>query len=591
MQIDEVDNFWGKIKIFMYGDYQDMSEYQPKLSRRDFFGVLKDTGKLVIGSLVGYGFARVVGARVAKSNGPSLRTKVSSKEHVKAKVSLAEPTKAETTLAKPNPLESAEYKQMLEEIVKYRQRVGLSGLPKEIIEEAERVGRGEGTIWIDEPPEFENLLPQAIRSYGMYAQRAIEVLLGPNSRRFCRGVKRTDDDYLGFDPRERKALFPKGIAYFSPIVPDEGESDTINYITHEAIGHGTDPLMAYEGEFRVIPFDQLVKIEHGKWRALTQTTNVEGQFLRHPNDAVFKKIELSTGLFMAKAITEGKNLESLLTDTGRKKLEEILEVLARERGVSVSELKYNKRTCRIIGEYFFQGRLSSVQEDFSGELRDLIAGEIEPGLKEIYAEMMKMAIVYPDKIGDNGEVIEGIREVVETIRGERVDLAEVREAIRTPNEEEKQRYRYEREFLAEEKPREELEKVLSPEEVERIKKEIEKRERLEKGFRDFMMKGTFEIPAGADPERYTALSEFARFCKRSVEGYPKLIEAAYMHFSEEFDPNFLHIWEIWHIEETIHMNYIKEVLSRLSEIDKFEGELRARIAVLSQFVNHPQFGK
>ena len=466
---------------------------------------------------------------------------------------------------------SPELNRQLDEVVAYRESLGLKGLPPEVPYELQNT-----TKWDSKPENSQNLLPEKNYSYGERVVEIVDCIFGKNGSRIILGTQ-ADPEY------------PQGISFNGETryvhVGDSAHNIPIfrsftDYCLHEAIGHGSDPAIG-----ALYPPELLVQVEHGKWRALTQCLSIPDQFLNHPGDNMFpllqKYIGETIGFFVAgnddSAIV---NLESIPV------LQEIVATIATQRGKTPQSLKFNKSVCKQIGAEAVklqrQGKIM-----FKGKLDDTYQSAMETACVEIYAEMCKYALLYPEVIGNNPDVINGINEVIFAIN-EDANPEDIHKVLRTPGDEIVNRYKAEEQALSVENTSSFPTPTLSAEDLEKLRKEEEERKLIEQRFNNFAITGEAPDSLNLREDQQEYFTNFAKSYCQIIGKYPSLKDTFAQQYKEEFDPD-LHVWEIRQIEEALDSGFVRDVLAQENISDEKFNDICSRAAVLEKFVNSPTF--
>jgi len=480
----------------------------------------------------------------------------------------------------------------LVEIGKYREKLGLTQLPWELslIEKYYASAFISEETW-REPAEIALEMPVAKRSYGELIKDVMKKVYGDKSGRLVKAVYSDEGNPEGvlFWNDTRKVSLPREIT--NKLYPD-----VLHNALHEAVGHGSDPADA----LTVFPTGVLLKAEEGKWRALSKALSIEGQFLFNPGDSAYPMFKKDLGEAYAREFVLEKQVPAF--GEGMNDLTGPLAEIAQKQGVAAADIKFNKRACLVIGTKLTESKLSK-RISFNDNLEKAYNEKMDSALREIYAEMVKYALIYPDLINNDEDIVGGVKEVFQAISGrDDIDMNRLRAEVIKPNpellvlrsEEEKAVAAavsiMEQESLSQ--PPQPVEYVSSVVDVAEIKEEItdisEKRDK----FESFIQFG--ELPESAqelsDEER-GLFETYAKQCSKMISEYPTLSNTLYKKLDWEFDPP-LHIWEIMEIEMAIDTAQIRELLddpSLLKDSERFQA-LNSKSEVLQKFIDSEAFG-
>lgn len=465
---------------------------------------------------------------------------------------------------------SQEAKEMMLGIVSFRESLGLEGLPPEVV-----AGLLKREQWTSRPDNFINALPEKNRSYSLRIFEVIQKLFGNNATRNIKGAETNPQfpNNMGFNRLNRFCNVCESV-HNIPI-----QDQFTDFVLHEACGHGSDPARGAN-----YPPEILIRVEHGKWRALSQALSIPDQFLNHPGDLMFPLLKKSIGETVGRFMTGGQE-SPIVDDASLSIVKQEVTRIARAKGKEPGSLKFNKRVCREIGETL-TNLLREGKIKFLGDLKKTYQDKMEAACIEIYAEMVKYALIYPDKIQNNSKVIGGITEVISAVRGES-DIVALREAIEKPSEEILRRNAAEKALISPTSvPLSTA--TLSPEEQERIRKQQEDFERQEKAFQGFADNGRIpETMVILDNQRET-VQKFAAHYSKLIQKYPTLQDTFTQQYDENFDPE-MHIWEIREIEAAMNSGFVRDLVRSQNISDQMIGEMTNKIMTLERFINSPAF--
>ncbi len=472
---------------------------------------------------------------------------------------------------------SPEVRKMVDEIRAYRQSLGLDTLPAELTSDLSRPKE-----WgkIDSKFSVKDL-PSTNLSYGLRIEEVVTCLFGKNGLRNICGAKR-DPNYpegMSFDPADRNCNISDGVHSVSI------EDDFTDYVLHEAIGHGSDPSIG-----AIYPLAILIKIEHGKWRALSQSLKVPGQFLDHPDDLMFPLLKKYVGEAIAYFLLNPDNSPTFDSSSSVNVLKEELLKIAENNGINLESLRFNKSVCKKIGETML-GKQITGEIKFSGELKKVYQERMDHICREIYAEMVKYALKYPDHIKNNLEVIGGIHEIIEAVNGFPIDIKNIENVISRPKGEIIAANKLELGLIE----RFKKESVLPQEGEEQKAKEEQKareeqkaKEKAENDFNSFSNNGLWPQSLEIEESQLDDFRKFAQIYKQIIGNYPILRDTFGQQYDENFDPN-LHIWEIREIENAIDSGFVRSILAKRKLENETMQEIIKRTKILEKFVNNPAF--
>jgi len=478
--------------------------------------------------------------------------------------------------------------EQLSEINKYREKLGSTALPAELADLENNFMENfiSVEVWKD-PVEVKVEMPIMTRSYGEVVKDVMEKMYGEKSGRLVHSVYNDEQNPYGifFKKSDRKVSLSWTISDI-PLYPN-----FIDFALHEAAGHGSDP--AVEGI--KYPTSMLLGVEKGKWRALSKALSIEGQFFNHPGDQMYPVFKKNLGEAYARELVLEKRIPAY--GKGLNSLEGPLVGLAQQQEVPVSDIKFNKQACFIIGHILAAAKISK-EISFNDNLQKAYNEQMDNALAEIYAEMIKYTILYPDRINHDEDILGGVEEICAAISGnEQVDLKGIRSSIFQINTELAELRREEEELGAIamdiiDEPKDAVATELVAENVQEFKEAFEGHNEQEKRFLEFIRLG--EIPEDANQlneEEQELFREYAKVCSILISKYPTLIDTGRWNVDWQFDPP-LHVWEIREVEEAIRTDHIRITLEypRMLTVVENKKFVEDKIVVMKNFIDSDAFG-
>lgn len=486
---------------------------------------------------------------------------------------------------------SHEQRQSLEDIKSYRKDLGLNYEPyeliKAIIKNAEKTENNA-----ELPPPFDTSeVPKFNFSYAERVREICQTILGNNFSRLIKGISLDINSPYGFffNSSTRKVQLGSQVNEI-PLVPD------FNHFTaHEALGHGTDPDI--DGH-QIYTLDQMLKVELGKWMALSRMFDIKDQFLNHPGDMMKPFLARKVGQEVAFAFFHQQEQQSL-NWIGAPILYDKINTIAKNRGCSIEELKFNKAACKEIGLEIIAGI-----RDRGVKLKNSAKYAYEDGMAtvghEIYAEMVRYSLITPELIGYDQVVLSGIALALRGASDGQFDFNNAIEIFKTAGEEIIQRNEVEQQIISKsnEENTEDEENFVSEESESMEKNELEQEiigdlaeiETREKTYEDHLKSGTMKDESWLPPEILSLAKTYLSFIQKIVEYYPFMLRAEYAHLDESFDPN-MHIWEIQEIETALESSFTSRLIfGEIEDLNWLDEELKRRNRILKNFISSRAFG-
>ncbi len=332
-----------------------------------------------------------------------------------------------------------------------------------------------------------------------------------------------------------------------------------------------------------------MELSDGVEHPTCQLTGQELQFLNHPNDMMLPIMQQKIGEKVGQAVLNN-TLKDVFSDGRSDVALDLVNKFALEEGKTMWELKFNKKRCREIGK-----RILEVQRkgdvSFAPELQVWYDQTVESSLREIYAEMMRMAILHPEDVGFNADILEGCEDILSAIQGRKVAIENVRDAVLTKDLKIFEKNAKEQELLGFEiqGPVQNVGVNLSvkPEDV-KAKQAYDDFKKRDEEFSAFIHAG--ELPYGVDLDSPVGqLAKTFAFIRSEIEKKYSL-ENAITHLDKTFDPE-MHIWEINAVEYGLDNTYTRQLVDKLKNGQDVDlAELKKRSEALAVFWMSPAFG-
>ncbi len=471
---------------------------------------------------------------------------------------------------------------LMGEIQDYRSVLKLPGLPRELGSE-DALNAALNYDRDAEFPDFSMELPEHERSFAMRTKDVLEKVFGKNFNRLIDSVT---------------ANGQPGHQEFNSV------SRNINLTVdlHEMynLDTGFDGLVLHEGQHGIhpalhkglYPLDQLVKVSHGIWRALSKTSAYEKNLY---GGLIFPSVKRQITEAIAKKFVEDINLQGQVDLRGYSHITSLLSEIAAKKSVKIEQLKFSKKVCAELGEKLFDLILSG-EITLQGDLQSEWIRMMEGGLIEIIADMFEAAILDPEKIGHDADVIGGVEEMMSAIQGRKVTVGEIRELLKEIPAEVLVRHEGERAFLYPESPMVQETVIinetpyavptLTSDELTDIKEYQETQQGTQDIFNDFITYS--ELPVyyseTLTADQLNVMEEYGKAVSAVYARYPTIFEAVSGH-NMSFDPE-LHIWETRDIAVATDPNVIWNLLSDPTLVPDYLDRIRSRTEVLVGFINN-----
>lgn len=478
----------------------------------------------------------------------------------------------------PNDLE-----QLISEILNYRKRYQLSGLPKELNDEAL-----DAAFKYDEKaafPGFEVDLPEYEESYGMRTKNILTDVFGPEFNRLIyRVVHSGQPGHQEFDPGLRNINL------------------TVNLHQSYKMDSIFDMLILHEGQHGINPalknglydLDTLVRVSHGMWRALQKTFNYENNLYY---GLILPDIKKSLAEHIAHKFVDDNDMNGLVDLRGYSFITSAMAKIAAEKGVPLKDLKFSKSVCAQLGDELFH-KVVSGDITLKGELQQKWQELIEADFSEIIADMFKYALLDPDKIGNDPDIIGGVEEMIAAIRGvKKVNIEDVRAKLSEYRPEVLVRYESEKAFLDGLNGQAPNQVVVdstpysvptfTTEEIAQSQEQINQQQTITDAFKYFVTSGFLPeyYSETLTTDQISIMNNYGQALSEVYETYPTLFEGRSAH-NMSFDPE-LHIWQTRDIAVAADDSVIWNLLEDPTLLtEDYMKNMTKRTEVLVNFINN-----
>lgn len=495
-------------------------------------------------------------------------------------------TPYQETIPTIQPTQEAEISQellfLMGEIQDYRSVLQLPGLPRELGSE-EALNAAINYDRNAEFPDFSLELPEHEKSFAMRTQDVLAKVFGKDFNRLIDSVTANGQPgHQEFNSVSRNINLTVNLHEMYNL---DGEFDGL--VLHEG-QHGIHPAL-HKGLY---PLDQLVKVSHGIWRALSKTASYEKNLY---GGLIFPLVKRQITEAIAKKFVEDINLQGQVDLRGYSHITSLLSEIAVRKGVKIEQLKFSKKVCAELGEKLFDLILSG-EITLQGDLQSEWVRMMESGMVEIIADMFKAAILSPEKIGHDKEVIGGVEEMMSAVQGRKVTVNEVRELLKEVPGDIVIRHESERAFLYPESPMVQDTVLIdetpvavptfTSEELTEIQEYQETQQETLDFFNEFVTYS--ELPdyysETLTTDQQNTMAEYGKAVSAVYAQYPTIFEAVSGH-NMSFDPE-LHIWETREIAVATDPNVIWNLLSDPGLVPDYLDRIKARTEVLVSFINN-----
>jgi hypothetical protein len=309
----------------------------------------------------------------------------------------------------------------LKSIVNFRDAIALHELPFALYSYYPQ--NADNNWQSDQQENISSNLPESQKSYATVGKEVFQAIFGKKAGVMVKEINTSGPDGgISFVGSDRKIFVP---TWF-----EEEIDGFIGIMLHEGAGHGTDANgMSY------LPPEAFFPMLEGYYQLISQCWSIPGELLNHPSDFMGPIITYDLGMQIVKEKLEGSldlyDLEYKIP------LQRIFEQTTQELAEGHQNTWYGRKFCYLLGEHM----IKAIQKgELDGYPAVLFEGLFEEKMIEIYAEGVRLLLEprevfgVKDKTVDNGlqaaqgnfNMSTGYTEVLETIRGEKVDLVKIR---------------------------------------------------------------------------------------------------------------------------------------------------------------------
>lgn len=309
-----------------------------------------------------------------------------------------------------------ELKRLVGETKYYRNQIGLPNLPEDFQQNTDELS------WQKAQHERSQSYTHNVDSgniiFTRYLEAFCEQCFGENEHDVCVGSY-TDPQEPGktaYDCEKHMLLIPDNMRDAYPL------DECAKYYLHEVAGHGTDPEIVVN-QFQP---DVYIRILHGKARMLTKIFDFPDLFFNHKDDTTLVDIFGFVQIYLDARFKDffgQKRLELIENDA---ELTRFLSLVCEADGAgSVRPAKnFDREKMGELVQLIARGEIR-----LKGELSSLYLKVFSSYLHEHYAELIKHAVLYPDLINHDPDILEGATEIFSAIKGETVSLESLRREI------------------------------------------------------------------------------------------------------------------------------------------------------------------
>ncbi|KKU71302.1 MAG: hypothetical protein UX97_C0009G0023 [Candidatus Beckwithbacteria bacterium GW2011_GWA2_47_25] len=388
-----------------------------------------------------------------------------------------------------NEILTAEQAKLLNEIREYRKSLALQELPAHLTDS--KIKEASNVYWKYDINETVVEISDAHKSHAQQALRIQELLFGVNGKRLVSKIKSdTGMTSAGTYNNEGRTMTLDTI--------DDPTSQWFIFVsTHENM-HATDPSLMTSS---IYPLDNLIKISHGMARVLNQSTKIESMFMNNPGSYNIPFIKKGIGEGVGRLFLQDSALIDQVDFAGHEVIVSTLAIIAKKQETSIGNVRFTKKACLELGEALLPKILSKSISISGSLLNDWYATRVEAASKEIFADMVATALVTPDKIQDNQEILTGIAEVLSGVQGKQINISDIIKELHVTDNEIKERFVEEQEAVTsteQQSTQQESQQTLDDTEVKTIQEEAEKEKQTQNTFWDFIANGTLPQDIGED---------------------------------------------------------------------------------------------
>ena len=478
-----------------------------------------------------------------------------------------------------NELLTTEQAKLLNEIGEYRDSLALQGLPAHLM--SSKIKEASNVSWNYDIKETAVEISDAHKSHAQQALKIQQLLFGDNGKWLVRKIKSdTSITAAGTYNNESRTMTLDTV--------DDPTSPWFIFVSTHENGHATDPSLMTSS---IYPLDNLIKVSHGMARVLNQSTKIEGMFMNYPYSYNIPFIKKGIGEGVGRLFLQDSALIDQVDFAGHEMIVSTLVTIAKEQKVSIGDIKFTKKVCHELGGALLPKILSKSISIAGILLSDWYAPRVEAASKEIFADMVATALMTPDKIQDNQEILTGIAEVLSGVQGKQININDVIKELHVTDDEIRERFVAEQEMVAsmeQQSTQPELQQTLDDTEVQAIREEAEMEKQTQNTFWDFISNGTLPQNIGEDSiDIRTTMKKYGHVVSKVYREFPEIMYGLYAD-DTSFDPH-LHIWETWAVAEAWNIDVTYNLLSDTSLIPENLEDVKRRISVLENFISSSAF--
>ncbi len=310
----------------------------------------------------------------------------------------------------------AELRRLVGEIKYYRSLLGLPELPENFDKNIDEELWQKAEMHISQ--EYQHRVDFKNEVYTRYLEKFTACCFGEHEHQICIGsyTDPTNPEQTAFSPSEHKLLIPASMQSIYPL------SECAEYFLHEVAGHGTDP----ELEVNQFSPEVYVRVLHGKARMVTRVFNFPDLFLNHPDDTTISDMFKKFNEYMTMHFHDVIGKDRLNLFETEEDAIKFLSLFCQPDGKGGVEPKAVFERSNMVD---FASQVAGGQIHLKGYFKELFSETFKSCIHEQYAELIKFAILYPDLINHDSDIMEGATQIFSAIKGEPVVLDQLAQQI------------------------------------------------------------------------------------------------------------------------------------------------------------------
>lgn len=479
--------------------------------------------------------------------------------------------------------QSERFKQIEEEVIKAREKIGLNGTPPEFdlhnLQQLFFPDREKGESSLGRHIEMDP--PEGFKGYGLRTAEIVQFLLGDRTTNFVSKVSFNGRDGLAYD-RAGKIDIGKKPWEFNDTGTVEDRQFVFG-IVHEVF-HALDP--KNESGVKAYTPEEYEEAVWYKYLILAKSRDYENLFLNKSDSYGVYQLNVRLGEEIAKGYLgfDGQKIDDTLGVNGTGVVNDWLN----EFEIPIDNIKFNRKVCKKIGEKALlemsKGKLK-ITPEFSDKINSMYG--ISERLDEVFPDMGGICVAFHEIVGRDRELSDLVTGWISLASRQKRNFFDLENNIDFASLEVLYAFRHDEEIRLKVQEAVESKTVIKKEPgqvvvsdelikvFEEQRKFEEKVSKFYDGDQEYEDNGLtqYSVVVGAVSKRFSMLRNNS---------------ANDLDIRGSFDVN-MHVWEIKKIEEAVDLDFVIQLMRADKLDDDQRQHIKKNTQVLLDFMNNPAY--